>query len=293
VLLLVVLRVLRTRDVEGALSPFHAMNQGDNVRMSYPDGSELKPVDGTLYDVSELQVTVAINGLIPNPWPAGNAINIPVKATRQGKGLFIQSGGLSFTVEYDFYDSAAPAMKVNQKTLTFSQKDSFHKIVTELEDALPKNSVRNGLWLPEAYAFDFTDFKHAASTFTSTNFLRTFEAVRCQRVSSFLEGCNKPEEQVAFFCTTSACNEKLGRTNAFQIGDKIPVMKYDDRVLSVAAYELSKFGTLYTCRHKVDETKACMVKRLKGQPLEPQVATFLGLPTKEANAQGTTTVAPD
>ncbi len=69
--LLVLRRAPRTRDTEGALSPFHAMNQGDNVRLSYPDGSQLKPVDGTLYDVSELQVTVAVNGLIPNPWPSG------------------------------------------------------------------------------------------------------------------------------------------------------------------------------------------------------------------------------
>ncbi len=55
----------------GGLSPFHAMNQGDNVRLTYPAGTELKPVDGTLYDVGESQVTVAINGFVPDPWPAG------------------------------------------------------------------------------------------------------------------------------------------------------------------------------------------------------------------------------
>lgn len=52
------------------LSPFHSMNQGDNVRLTYP-GDALKPVDGTLYDVGDSQVTVAVNGLIPEPWPAG------------------------------------------------------------------------------------------------------------------------------------------------------------------------------------------------------------------------------
>ncbi|MCG3203581.1 MAG: ATP-dependent RecD-like DNA helicase [Elusimicrobia bacterium] len=54
-----------------ALSPFHAMNQGDNVRLSYPVESGLKPIDGTLYDVQEMEVTVAINGYIPDPWPDG------------------------------------------------------------------------------------------------------------------------------------------------------------------------------------------------------------------------------
>ncbi len=53
------------------LSPFHAMNQGDNVQLSYPSGSGLKPVDGTLYDVSDMQVTVALNQPVPEPWPVG------------------------------------------------------------------------------------------------------------------------------------------------------------------------------------------------------------------------------
>ncbi len=56
---------------EGGLSPFHSMNQGDNVRLSFPDGTNLKPMDGTLYDVGDSQVTVAMNGLVPDPWPAG------------------------------------------------------------------------------------------------------------------------------------------------------------------------------------------------------------------------------
>src|ERR1051325_556061 len=31
------------------LSPFHAMNQGDNVLLTFPSTSNLKPIDGTLY----------------------------------------------------------------------------------------------------------------------------------------------------------------------------------------------------------------------------------------------------
>jgi ATP-dependent RNA/DNA helicase IGHMBP2 len=42
-----------------ALSPFHAMDQGDIVRVSF--SGDLKPVDGTLYDVDEYRVAVALN----------------------------------------------------------------------------------------------------------------------------------------------------------------------------------------------------------------------------------------
>lgn len=65
---------LRKSPLAGAssgLSPFHAMNQGDNVRLTYPPGNDLDPMDGTLYDVGEMDVTVAVNGLIPDPWPSG------------------------------------------------------------------------------------------------------------------------------------------------------------------------------------------------------------------------------
>lgn len=58
-------------EMEGALSPFHAMNQGDNVLLTYPSQSGLEPVEGTLYDVSDFRVVVAINGLIPDPLPRG------------------------------------------------------------------------------------------------------------------------------------------------------------------------------------------------------------------------------
>ncbi len=53
------------------LTPFHAMNQGDNVLLSFPAGSELKSIDGTLYDVSEYQVTIALSAPPPNPLPRG------------------------------------------------------------------------------------------------------------------------------------------------------------------------------------------------------------------------------
>ncbi|MBV9079857.1 MAG: hypothetical protein JO102_01920, partial [Elusimicrobia bacterium] len=55
----------------GALSPFHAMNQGDNVLLTYPEGSGQAPVEGTLYDVEELQVTVALDRPAPDPLPQG------------------------------------------------------------------------------------------------------------------------------------------------------------------------------------------------------------------------------
>jgi ATP-dependent RNA/DNA helicase IGHMBP2 len=55
----------------GGLSPFHAMNQGDNVLLTYPPGSDSPPVEGTLYDVADLQVTVALDRPAPDPLPAG------------------------------------------------------------------------------------------------------------------------------------------------------------------------------------------------------------------------------
>ncbi|HRY30177.1 MAG TPA: AAA domain-containing protein [Elusimicrobiota bacterium] len=46
------------------LAPFHAMDQGDLVRLAFDDGAP--PLDGTLYDVDEYRVSVALND-----WPAG------------------------------------------------------------------------------------------------------------------------------------------------------------------------------------------------------------------------------
>jgi len=48
------------------LSPFHAMNAGDNVLLTLPTGSDPKSAEGTLYKVDEYRVTVALNGLGPD-----------------------------------------------------------------------------------------------------------------------------------------------------------------------------------------------------------------------------------
>lgn len=53
------------------LSPFHAMNQGDNVLLTFPATRKLKPVEGTLYDVSDLYVVVALNVAPPDDLPDG------------------------------------------------------------------------------------------------------------------------------------------------------------------------------------------------------------------------------
>jgi len=47
------------------LSPFHAMNAGDNVLLTFPSGIEPRAVEGTLYKVEEYRVTVALNA--PGP----------------------------------------------------------------------------------------------------------------------------------------------------------------------------------------------------------------------------------
>lgn len=47
------------------LSPFHAMNAGDNVLLTYPPNVEPRAVEGTLYKVEEYRVTVALNGAGP------------------------------------------------------------------------------------------------------------------------------------------------------------------------------------------------------------------------------------
>jgi superfamily I DNA and/or RNA helicase len=47
------------------LSPFHAMNAGDNVLLSMPPGTEPRTAEGTLYKVEEYRVVVALNG--PGP----------------------------------------------------------------------------------------------------------------------------------------------------------------------------------------------------------------------------------
>lgn len=65
------LTLSRQAPTKDGLSPFHAMNQGDNVLVTYPPEARLKPVDGTLYDVDEFHVVVAVNGALPSPLPKG------------------------------------------------------------------------------------------------------------------------------------------------------------------------------------------------------------------------------
>ncbi len=48
------------------LSPFHAMNAGDNVLLTLPPDSSYKSVEGTLYKVKEYEVVVALNAAPPD-----------------------------------------------------------------------------------------------------------------------------------------------------------------------------------------------------------------------------------
>src|SRR6185312_11442325 len=54
------------------LSPFHAMNAGDNVLLSMPPGTEPQAVEGTLYKVEEYRVVVALNAPGPENEPRGS-----------------------------------------------------------------------------------------------------------------------------------------------------------------------------------------------------------------------------
>jgi superfamily I DNA and/or RNA helicase len=54
------------------LSPFHAMNAGDNVLVSMPPGTEPRAIEGTLYKVEEYGVTVALNAPGPEAEPRGS-----------------------------------------------------------------------------------------------------------------------------------------------------------------------------------------------------------------------------
>jgi superfamily I DNA and/or RNA helicase len=54
------------------LSPFHAMNAGDNVLLTMPPGTEPLSAEGTLYKVEEYGVTVALNVPGPDYEPRGS-----------------------------------------------------------------------------------------------------------------------------------------------------------------------------------------------------------------------------
>lgn len=65
-------RLVLSRAPRGeALVPFHAMSQGDNVRVSFPAGTVPGGVDGTLERVDEYRATVAVSGRLPDPLPEG------------------------------------------------------------------------------------------------------------------------------------------------------------------------------------------------------------------------------
>ncbi|MDE2143362.1 MAG: IGHMBP2 family helicase [Elusimicrobia bacterium] len=55
------------------LSPFHAMNAGDNVLLTMPPNMEPRSVEGTLYKVEEYRVVVALNGPGPETEARGSS----------------------------------------------------------------------------------------------------------------------------------------------------------------------------------------------------------------------------
>ena len=65
-------RLVLSRAPRGeALVPFHAMSQGDNVRVTFPPGTVPAAADGTLERVDEYRATVAVSGRLPDPLPEG------------------------------------------------------------------------------------------------------------------------------------------------------------------------------------------------------------------------------
>lgn len=63
--------VLSRAAKEGGLAPFHGMDQGDNVRVGFPPGTQPPFADGTLERVEEARAWVALRGEPPQPLPAG------------------------------------------------------------------------------------------------------------------------------------------------------------------------------------------------------------------------------
>ena len=54
------------------IAPFHAMSNGDNVLVTFPQGSEPATAEGTMYRVDEYRATVALNGPAPAVWRGGS-----------------------------------------------------------------------------------------------------------------------------------------------------------------------------------------------------------------------------
>lgn len=57
-----------------SLAPFHGMNQGDNVRLTFPDGTRPAFVDGTLDQVDAYRCAVAVDMRLPETMPAGRCV---------------------------------------------------------------------------------------------------------------------------------------------------------------------------------------------------------------------------
>ena len=53
------------------LAPFHGMNQGDNVRLTFPEGTQPAFVDGTLDQVEGYRVAIAVDVRMPESMPSG------------------------------------------------------------------------------------------------------------------------------------------------------------------------------------------------------------------------------
>ncbi|MBI3299103.1 MAG: AAA family ATPase [Elusimicrobia bacterium] len=65
-------RLVLSRAPRGeTLVPFHAMSQGDNVRVTFPPGTEPASIDGTLDKVEEYRASVSVAGRLPDPLPEG------------------------------------------------------------------------------------------------------------------------------------------------------------------------------------------------------------------------------
>ncbi len=68
-------RLVLSRGVKAdSLTPFHAMNRGDNVRLTFPEGFTPAFVDGTLDNVEESRVTVAVDSRLPEEIPEGRCV---------------------------------------------------------------------------------------------------------------------------------------------------------------------------------------------------------------------------
>lgn len=104
------------------LSPFHAMNQGDNVLLTFPSTSKLKPTEGTLYDVSDLFVVVALNTAPPDKLPDGLCqldllgSDATYKRMRQALGLVKRSEKLDLVRLREIFLGNTPATSSEHET---------------------------------------------------------------------------------------------------------------------------------------------------------------------------------